>query len=456
MKNLKNKRVKLNNAGMSLVELLIAMAIMAVAIIPLLFAFVNMAKYNGRARELQQTTVLAQTVMENCKAYSYETIEGQILSTGTFLPGVSVTSADQVGTTFHMINVPLENQKYDVELQFTPRGINGDSTTSFDLIDTKSMNPYLDAVFTAQGSKTIVEDITAAECDHNAYLAAFEKISAAIALQTKNELGDANKVTLSTSYIENSFKDSTDPNYGSFSIKREIYIHLWPSGAVDRIDVTYRYTFLLNGGKYTYEYVDAAGDPKDYVWSYSGTENEIEYHFSIYNNYDYEDSAKVENVYFFYYPAYQGNLSMYPFISDYIQVSNDLKDETGNQREMNVYLIKQKNPAYTDTNLGILESNYQVSVKGWNSYGTDPKVNVYHNFDENLGDLSTTALSPGWFTNITTANTDYVDEYNVSDDTLMYDVNIKIYDAGSYNLGAHAYNAGVQPVLTMDGTALDW
>ncbi len=453
MKNCEKKRLKLNNAGMTLIELLVAIAIMAVALVPLLYAFVNVAKYNARARELQQTTTLGQTIMENCKAYSYDDITGQ-MSSGTFLDGVTSAQTDQVGTTFYMTNVSIENQSYDVVLEFTPRGINGDTTSSFDIIDTTTMNPYLDAVFTAQGTKSHPGDLTAAECDHNAYLAAFEAISAGIETMTKTELGDAKKVTLSTSYIESSFKDIYDPNYGSFNIERETYIRLYDLGGEDRVEVVIRYTFHLNNNKYTYKYVDAAGNPKDYVWTYNEAlnENELQYEFQIYNNYDIHDPvnhpAQVENVYLFYYPAYQGTLSMYPFLSDYIQISNDL---TG--RDLNFYLIKQKNPAYPDSSLQTLESSYEVTVKGFRTGGGDAEINLYHNFDVNLGGGSTTALDPTWFNNITTVNDDYVQTENK---ILMYDVDLKIYDAGSYNMTTHVLDAAAQPVFIMEGTTLNW
>ena len=230
---------------MTLIELLIAIAIMAVALVPLLYAFVNVAKYNASARELQQTTTLGHTIMENCKAYSLKEIDTQMKTDNGFLDGVLKSQVDSQGTTYYLTNVSLENRKYDISLEFIPRGINGDSTTDFNIIDTTSMNPYLDAVFTAQGTKSHPDDLTAAECDHNAYLSAFETIAAAIEQQTKTELGDAGKVSLTTSYIESSFKDVYDPNYGSFSIERESFIHLYDLGGEDRVRVVIRYRFQL-------------------------------------------------------------------------------------------------------------------------------------------------------------------------------------------------------------------
>jgi prepilin-type N-terminal cleavage/methylation domain-containing protein len=44
----------LNNKGVTLVELIVAIAILSVAIIPLMYAFVNVARFSGRGREVQR------------------------------------------------------------------------------------------------------------------------------------------------------------------------------------------------------------------------------------------------------------------------------------------------------------------------------------------------------------------------------------------------------------------
>lgn len=61
--------MKRDNKGMSLVEIVIAIAILSIAIIPLLYAFSYAAKYNAKARLTQRAATVAQTVMEQLKAY---------------------------------------------------------------------------------------------------------------------------------------------------------------------------------------------------------------------------------------------------------------------------------------------------------------------------------------------------------------------------------------------------
>ena len=91
MKKSIHKKRKLNNSGMTLVEIIVAIALLSIAIVPLMYAFVNVARFSGKARGLQQETVIAYTVMENCKALSAEEIEEQ-MTNGTFLAGMTVGS----------------------------------------------------------------------------------------------------------------------------------------------------------------------------------------------------------------------------------------------------------------------------------------------------------------------------------------------------------------------------
>ena len=63
------RRKKINNMGMSLVEIIVAMAVLMIVTVPILYTFVYSAHFNARAKLRQQTIAAAQTVMENLKAY---------------------------------------------------------------------------------------------------------------------------------------------------------------------------------------------------------------------------------------------------------------------------------------------------------------------------------------------------------------------------------------------------
>lgn len=468
----KKNKAKLNNAGMTLVEILVAMTILAVAVVPLLFAFVNSFRYSIRGREVQQTTVLAQTIIENCKAYSTDTVRTQLGTDDAFLHGLKAANVYDAGNIFYMQDVPLDNQLYDVTLELTPRGINSSSNTSYDIMNSLSMNPYLDAVFTPTGAtytdSTTGVTWTAAELDSAVYLTALQRIASGIEAETEAELGAGNGVLLSTSYIEDSFNKSTNPDYvnnqDNFKLHRKTQIYILNTD--DEVDVIITYSFDLDGGKYYYKGVDASGNPKTYEWGIAG--NTIgTYTFKIYSNVGTNDvthPTKLENIYFFYYPLYNSSLAMYPYVTDEFEVINHLTDTS---RQINLYMIKQKNTAYSDMDLRIMEASYATKITGSGNPGT---IKVYHNYLDNLGtdiiggvsvtkqDGSVEKVQDGltenlgWFLGVESKGSMYIED----DKTLIYDLLVTIYDAGAYDDTTKTIIAGSEPVLMMDGTDLDW
>ena len=71
--NRENNRIN-NNKGFSLVELLIAVTILAIISIPFLRSFVTAANINGKSRQAQRATTVAQDLMEGLKAYDFDEI----------------------------------------------------------------------------------------------------------------------------------------------------------------------------------------------------------------------------------------------------------------------------------------------------------------------------------------------------------------------------------------------
>ena len=65
------------NKGFTIVEVLIAITILAIIVVPLLQAFVTSSRTNAKAKQLMKATTLAQNVMEELKANSLEEIARQ-------------------------------------------------------------------------------------------------------------------------------------------------------------------------------------------------------------------------------------------------------------------------------------------------------------------------------------------------------------------------------------------
>lgn len=76
-RQLNTRRQKCSNAGFSLVELLIAVTILAIIVIPLLHMFVTSTRINVKSRQMLRATTVAQDIMEGLKAYNLEEVRAQ-------------------------------------------------------------------------------------------------------------------------------------------------------------------------------------------------------------------------------------------------------------------------------------------------------------------------------------------------------------------------------------------
>ncbi len=486
------KKHKLNNAGMTLVEILIAMAILSVALVPLMYSFVNMARYNMRAREVQQTTVLAQTVIENCKAYSYEEIEDQITgSSFSFIDNINGPTA-KVGDSFYISKVKAENQFYDVVLsvnayeRLVDDGAGGSAImTSYDMMELNSMNPSLDAIFTVKteswddpGTTDIESGTFAESLDYEMYNAALQDISDKMALQAEAALEAfklSGTIDEKLTVIEDVYLsiDDVKTELGSdFEMYRDIAIDITQSGTTEKVWVTYTYKYKVAGGSFTHIFTvtDPMGEVADgYLTSNLDCTGEIlvgSHKFLIYSNEaSYADAHKthVDNIYFFYYPAYDtisGSTvasQPYAYKGDVITINNGLS-----RTDLNLHLVKQKNLLFSDADLSILDEAYNPTITG-----SGVLTNVYHNLYDNVVDGTSTAnvvsfvdpLKP-----VVTYNMYSVEHKDTmysmeTDKELMYTVVVDVYKSGALQTdgaGNVSLDTGKSPVLSMDGTFLDW
>ena len=72
--------LKKDNKGLTLIELLVAMALLAILIVPIFNSFIASARINLKSRQLMAATDLAQTVFEGFSDKSYATIKDDINS----------------------------------------------------------------------------------------------------------------------------------------------------------------------------------------------------------------------------------------------------------------------------------------------------------------------------------------------------------------------------------------
>ena len=157
----KEKVQQLNkNAGFSLLELLIAVTILAIITIPMLHMFVTSARINGKSRITLRATVLAQDIVEGLKAYHIDEIQDQFNGVEDFeMLNTSVIAGDctykedvdreiaengsdpddsskaKPGKYYFVLkNAKLENSRFDVLISVDATGyVEGASPTRFPL-----------------------------------------------------------------------------------------------------------------------------------------------------------------------------------------------------------------------------------------------------------------------------------------------------------------------------------
>lgn len=472
------KSKKVNNEGMTLVEVLIAMVIVSGVSVFLMYCFVQVAKYSAKGRELQQTTVIAQTVMENCKAYNLEQIETKFKSaTDTFLKGTYANGCTYKyvepkteGTDshhFYIQNIVADNQKFGVHLKLTPM-----NTQTVNKLE--NINPRRDGVFIAQSTE--MTDINGGlsslvEIEEQLFVRAMQQIATEVDTQTSG------LVTLTADEVMNSFFTSSDPindaanpecNYGKFSVQRQITIEASTGVDGDEADVSVVFYFNLVNDKY---YVQVPGETDIRAINCASMTDSITvpvpdkiYTNKITKNADLEDTEepmKLENIYFFYTPAYITSTE-YPYGGqEVIEIVNNLKNADGTYRDLNVYLIKQKKKDVLDTVIGIAEASYKPSITG-NGSG---KVHLYHNLKENIGTPGNSL--PGWSeTNVNITNEGVISTDIIGSESkeLMYQIDIELYRNGELDEVPEKNDTEDEKnnamsgtkVLTLDGTKINW
>lgn len=133
---------KLNrkNAGFSLVELLVAITILAIIVIPLLNSFLSSHKLNVKSRQTLRATTVAQDIMEGLKAYNLEELktqfndpsEGFYVIDDSMIKGEikeeTAMEVDEHGNPcdglyyFSMSKVTMQGTEYDALIKVDARG----------------------------------------------------------------------------------------------------------------------------------------------------------------------------------------------------------------------------------------------------------------------------------------------------------------------------------------------
>lgn len=81
---------KLNNKGMSLVEVIVAITILGLVAVPVLHSLTTAMVYNAKARNRQEMTLTAESIMETFKGYDLDELKVRFSTGGAGIEGIRV------------------------------------------------------------------------------------------------------------------------------------------------------------------------------------------------------------------------------------------------------------------------------------------------------------------------------------------------------------------------------
>lgn len=212
---IKQNRKDSGNGGYTLVEIIVAVVILAIVVFPLLRSFVTVARVNAKARNEQEATMVAQNLMESIKASSMEELigsseafvdaDGNVIEDEAGNPEMKVdVSTDDTGVCRINYNqCEMNGREYRAVVKLDPTSYRKEED-----VDPEQYNDMEIADITAMSSKTdafFVQDI-AGDSDAAAYFAdaaAYSQMTRSIIMDIDKNVDDKIMVYVTVEYVYN-------------------------------------------------------------------------------------------------------------------------------------------------------------------------------------------------------------------------------------------------------------
>jgi len=429
---------RLNNKGFTLVELIIAMTILAIIVVPLLRAFVIAAITNTKASKAQRATNCAQNFIETLKSttvsdmalsvYNYTTdAEGNAVVS---FPVSSFTGKDAAGSAATIrafeATIGAAGQYAQTTTPCVTAATQGGDfqgpTTEGDQLcfifpNVAQNNRYYDLVLELTAGKTASEaklnSVNLANC---IYLAQHDNLAdeAAYSFETANA-AYANTPGVTTMVM----------NKSQFEQKMTRTITLEITGTGDSVMVTMTTDFDCGAG-YT------SSDKRHYIITET----------SVHDNSD----GEMAGIYLFYYPLYGNGASRDTFI-----VNNR------ENLDVDLFLVAMENSDYTTSNMDSYRAKITVNERLIQSeyQGASARTGIHTGLMSNVPN-SRWSIND----NNTSVTTSMKPLGESSEGTYMYRMNVLVYehddDAFRMTDGKACFTAAEKNYITsFDGSALD-
>lgn len=393
---------KLNNRGMTLVEILVAMMMLSMVSLVFLRAFTQTMSYNKNAREKQYALTVAQSMMEGAKAYGMDALDEQFAGAAPFRlypPAIScVKSGSCAAGRYNIQEIQTGDFKFDVEINVTPAAAEASRpnlVTAGTLANGSDVNKYKDAFYVQDALDQyvvydrVVEAIKAAPDMHNNFKAGL------------------NRNTMELSYVTLQIKE------------RKLQVEIGDS--VVKVKNVYEYSFDI--ADYPYRTTADPDGTESGLCNTSGTGFVTGAEVECYNNTATAGyGAQLENLYLYYYPAYNSTQGGYiKCLSDSVEINNL------SSRIINVFVAKQRNDELSNPEMMICEGSYSVQVSQSGARG----INLYHNLKERLAGSGT-----GSYTFAPSIPGECIDKGTLWEKdpvprTLVYDMRIVVRESGT-------------------------
>ncbi len=252
----KNKALpKLNNAGLTLVELLVSIMIMSIIVLPILTSFVSSAKMNQKAKEQQRATLVAQNLMEEIKASGADTWINRTGITMYDAAG-SVTDESDEAAAYEILvsNVESNGKTYDAVVTFTKNTDAAASTSTISLVN--RISDSHDALVMSSGLALSEEDAISQISSALGYSVSASDICRTITVSVSGDSAQTATVSASYtySYAYNTAVSVTKGPYTFFSASgsdatalEKVYLFYYPWYASTSYSTTDKIVFENTG-----------------------------------------------------------------------------------------------------------------------------------------------------------------------------------------------------------------
>lgn len=403
-------RKKLNNKGVTLMEVLVSVVILAIVVLPLLNTFVFSSRLNAKSRIAARATEVARNLLEGTK---YNSIDQMALKCNYPTDPASRFDFIKIPTGYDKVyELTFDGTKFEKakRKEDLAPGETDDRITSSVKKDVSGKNKFV-----GKANKNyyfFMEDIESNGMKVNAYMRVKAKTAAGdpsvinrindtkvAIIESMNKKTDiligggaeanqiANKLVLA---------GASSPNVNE--IKRKIDIHIKDDGAGSVVTAEYNYKYG------TFDYHDITKD----------IESKLE--------------EKVKNIYLFYNPWYNRAEDK----ADEITITNELGSK------VDVYIVKQRDPDPSVTSqLRIYENSYKAKVNVYEPVASgSPRTRIVTNIGSNIADFDKAQLGSvpqGIFTYTVNGSpatglqiSNYFSEYGAVD--RFFEVEVAVFD----------------------------